>query len=481
MEIRILVEVSNFTCNTFRSEIQLLPQNLENIVSAQAPLSRPDVKRDRLRSRATSVRWLMMGMVTATTILTYLDRLNLSIAGKYIQDEFAIPLKTMGWIFSSFLLGYALSQVPGGYLADRYGPRKTLIVAITWWSALTAATAIAPQLPITRWFGLAWSFAIVRFLIGIGEAPSSPSYTKVVANWMGHRQRGFGSSFNLLGIGLGGALTPPIITFIMQHWGWHAAFYCCGLLGILVAVAWYYLATDRPDQHPKVNQAELEILGSHGSNRTNLASHRPEAWSKIFTNVSVIGLVLGYFCQGFPIYFFHTWLFIYLVRVRGFSLTQGGLYGATPYLAIAIASPLGGLFADFAVRKFGQSLGHRVAVWVGMFCSAVLLWEGAHASNKITAILLLAAAAGFNMFASVTFWAACIDLGGEYSGSVAGLMNMFGNLGGWLSPIVTAYIASTVGWTSALTLAAIVTAASGLCWLVVDTTKGTENASGGVQ
>jgi nitrate/nitrite transporter NarK len=117
-------------------------------------------------------------------------------------------------------------------------------------------------------------------------------------------------------------------------------------------------------------------------------------------------------------------------------------------------------------------LGQRIAVWVGMFSSAVLLWQGAQAGNKVSAILLLATAAGCNMFASVTFWAACIDLGQEYAGSVAGLMNTLGNLGGWLSPIVTAYMASKFGWTSALTLAALITAASGLCWLLVDTTRG---------
>jgi ACS family glucarate transporter-like MFS transporter len=423
-------------------------------------------------SRATSVRWQMMGLVTATALLTYLDRLNLSIAGKFIQDEFSIPLKTMGWILGAFLLGYSLSQVPGGYLSDRYGPRKVLITAITWWSILTAATALAPGLFTTRWFGVAWSFAIVRFLIGIGEAPSAPAYTKVVANWMRSSRRGLGSSFTLLGIGLGGALTPMLITFIMRHWGWRMAFYSCGLLGIVVGLAWYFLATDRPDQHPRVNQQELELIADGRTGYSGIGRASGVPWWKILSNRSVIALLLGYFCQGFPIYFFHTWLFIYLVRVRGFSLTQGGFYGAIPYLAIALAAPLGGQFSDFAVRRFGKRLGQRLAVWVGMFSSAILLWEGAHAGNKVTAILLLAAAAGFNMFAAVTFWAACIDLGQQYSGSVAGLMNTFGNLGGFFSPIVTAYIASAFGWTAALTLAAFVTVGSGLCWLVVDTTRG---------
>ena len=426
-------------------------------------------------SVATSVRWQMMGLVTATALLTYLDRLNLSIAGKFIQDEFSIPLKTMGWILSAFLLSYSLSQVPGGYLSDRFGPRRVLITAITWWSLLTAATALAPRLFTTRWFGVAWSFALVRFLIGIGEAPSSPAYTKIVANWMGHRRRGLGSSFNLLGIGLGGALTPVLITFIMQRWGWRMAFYSCGLLGIVVALAWYFWATDQPNQHPRVNQQELELIAYERTEDRGVRGRISVPWWQIFTNRSVIALVLGYFCQGFPIYFFHTWLFIYLVRVRGFSLTQGGFYGAIPYLAIALAAPLGGQFSDFAARKFGKRLGQRLAVWVGMFSSAILLWEGAHAGNKVTAILLLAAAAGFNMFAAVTFWAACIDLGQQYSGSVAGLMNTFGNLGGFFSPIVTAYVASAFGWTAALTLAAFVTVGSGLCWLVVDGTRGIGN------
>ncbi len=425
------------------------------------------------RSRPTHVRWHMMALVTATVVLTYLDRLNLSIAGKYIQDEFAISLKTMGWILSAFLLGYALSQIPGGYLADRYGPRKVLVVTICWWSVLTAATALAPQMPLRNWFGVAWSFAIVRFLIGIGEAPSIPGYTRVVSAWLGDVHRGFGSSFTQMGIGLGGALTPVLITFIMRHWGWRSAFYVCGSLGIVVAFAWHRYATDRPEDHAGVNAAEL---GRIRAGRAEAQTPRPAKrdappWGKMLSSVSVLALVIGYFCQGFPIYFYHTWFFIYLVRARGFSLTEGGIWGTTPYLAIAILAPIGGSFSDFAAKRLGKKIGRKVAVWLGMFCSAALLWAGGHAGNKVTAILLLAAAAGFNMFGAATFWAACIDLSERSSASLAGLMNTFGNLGGWLSPIVTAYVATNLGWTAALTLASVVTLVSGLSWIFIDTTK----------
>src|SRR5258708_2229148 len=136
-------------------------------------------------SRATSVRWQMMGLVTATAILTYLDRLNLGIAGKFIQDEFSIPLKTMGWILGAFLLGYSLSQVPGGYLSDRYGPRRVLIAAIAWWSILTATTALAPRLFLRGWFGVAWSFPLVRFFVGMWQSPCPPAFTKGLANSLG--------------------------------------------------------------------------------------------------------------------------------------------------------------------------------------------------------------------------------------------------------------------------------------------------------
>ena len=128
----------------------------------------------------TWVRWQIVGLLGIIAALTYLDRLNLSIAGEYIQNEFAFSTQTMGWILSSFMLGYALFQVPVGWLGDRFGPRNLLVIALLWWSLFTAATAIAPNLPLAGWFGVAWSFAIVRFLIGVGESATFPNSNKVV-------------------------------------------------------------------------------------------------------------------------------------------------------------------------------------------------------------------------------------------------------------------------------------------------------------
>jgi len=410
-------------------------------------------------ARASVVRWRVMALITLVGILTYLDRLNLSIAGKSIQDEYSLSTQTMGWLFSAFLLGYALLQVPGGWAGDRFGPRNVLTAAILGWSVFTAATGAASWLPTARWFGVVASLMMVRVLVGIGEAASAPNTNKVVANWIGSRQRGIGSCFNILGIGIGGAITPPLIAWIMQRWGWRSSFYLAAGLGILVAALWRWYVTDRPEEHPGVNPAELALI--HASGTRALAGRKaPTPWRRMLASSSVWGLLLGYFCQGFPVYFYHTWFFIYLVRVRGLSISEGGFWGSTPYLAIALLAPVGGWFSDFSARRLGKRHGRRLAVALAMTLSAVLLWVGSTAASTTISILLLAAAGGFNMFAATVYWATAIDLTEEHAGALSGLMNMFGNRGGWLSPIVTAYLATHYSWNRALDCAAVVTMGS---------------------
>ena len=417
-----------------------------------------------LLTRPSNVRWRILAAVMFMTFLTYLDRLNFSIAGQSIQHEMGFSTETMGWLLSAFLLGYALLQIPGGWLADRFGAREVLFAAVLWWSAFTMLTAVAPNLPLARWFTVAWSFAIVRFLIGVGEASSQPSINKIVGAWSGSGQRGFGTSFSIAGIGVSGAATPVLIAWLMQRWGWRSSFYIAGAIGIITAMVWRLYVTNRPAEHPGVNAAELALLTERSASDAAAAA-RPAAktpWRRLLTSRSVAGLALGYFCQGFPIYFFHTWFFIYLVDIRHLSISRSSVLGTMPYIAIAALAPLGGLFSDFAVRRFGKRQGRRLAIATGMIASAVLLWLGSNTRGDFAAILLLAAGAGFNLFAAVSFWAICIDLTTEFTASVSGLMNTFGNLGGWLSPIVTAYVAARFGWNRALLCASIVTLGAAL-------------------
>jgi ACS family glucarate transporter-like MFS transporter len=429
--------------------------------------------------KPTRIRFSILASVVMVTILTYLDRLNLGIAGKYIQDELSFDTHTMGWVLSAFLLGYSLFQVPGGWAGDRFGPKRVLTAAILLWSIFTAFTGLAPSLPISHWIGIAGSFMVVRFLVGIGEAAAAPSCNKLVANWIGAESHGVGSSAFVMGIGVGGALTPPLIAWVMQRWGWRSSFYLSGLLGILVALLWHWWVTDSPEENPRVNAEERALIRQARSMKKEVTSGRKDTpWTKMLSQPSVWGVLLGYFCQGYPIYFFHTWFFIYLVRVRHLSIAQGGIWGSTPYIAIAIFAPLGGWFSDRAVKRVGKRLGRRLAVCIGMIGSSILMWTGASATNSREAITLLALGAGLNMFAATTFWATCIDVTDQFTGSLSGLMNTFGNFGGWLSPIVSAYVATRFGWNRALDCAAVVSIASALFFLLVRADQKVDTVAG---
>jgi ACS family glucarate transporter-like MFS transporter len=193
----------------------------------------------------------------------------------------------------------------------------------------------------------------------------------------------------------------------------------------------------------------------------------PTRWRRVFSNTTVWGLVLSYFFLGYASYLYYTWFYLYLVQVRHLTIVQGGLWGSTPFLAMALLTPVGGLASDFAVRRIGRRRGRQSVVWFGLACSTSLLWWGSHTANNTLAILTLAVAAGFLGFASTGWWAVCNDLTRNFSGSLSGLVNMGGNLGGWISPVLTAYIATRFGWTRALDFAGLLTLAAGTLWFLV--------------
>lgn len=422
--------------------------------------------------RPTHVRWAVIGMLAVISGTTYMDRLNLGIAGKYIQDQYAFSDQTMGWILSAFVLGYALFQVPSGWAGDRIGPRRMLTFAIVWWSVFTVLTALAPELPLAGWFGVAWSFAIVRFLIGMGESAAYPNSAKIVSYWSPAGSRGVATSVFIAGLGVGGAISPVAITWVMAHWGWRVSFFLCGVLGGIVAITWHLCARDHPEQHPGVNAEELQVIYR---NQDKLeAPTRPEdsaavrvPWKAMFKSRSTLALVLSYFFIAYPAYIYYTWFFIYLIRVRALSVEQTGFWGSTPFIAIILLAPFGGWLSDRLVSRLGVRRGRRYALWIGVAFSAVMLPLGGYVSNNAGAILLLACASGFNLFATTIWWAACNDISPNYSGSLSGLMNMSGNLGGWLSPILTAAIVTRFGWNMAFNFAGLMTLTAGLLWAAV--------------
>ena len=370
----------------------------------------------------------------------------------------------MGQVFSAFVLGYALFQVPGGWLGDRWGPRWVLAVAVVWWSVFTGLTAVAATLPTAQIFGVLGSLVFIRFLIGVGESAALPNFNRAVTNWLAPRERGLGIGIAIGGIGIGSAMTPPMTAWIMVNYGWQVAFYAAGIVGIFIAALWFFYATDLPEEHPHVNSHELShIQGAEAIPRSVLTVTFP--WRRMLTTPALWWLLVSYTCLGYVAYIYMSWFYLYLVNVRGFGELRGAFYAMTPFVAMAIFCPLGGWSTDRVAERYGINIGRGSIGGAGMVLSGLCILFGALTSNSFLAIGFLSLGAGWLYFTVGAFWSATQDLSPVHAGSLSGLMNMGGNLGGTLSPTLTPWIAQQWGWEVALGLAAIVACCGGIMWI----------------
>lgn len=381
----------------------------------------------------TRVRWRIVLVLAIVAGVTYIDRLNLGIVAKFILEEYKLSTQSMGWILGAFSLGYAVFHVPGGWLADRYGPGRVLAGAILWFSVFTALTAVAPSLPILNLLGPVWAFATVRFTMGLGEAAALPVGNKMMAYWLGEKELAFGTSLFLAGVGAGGVVAPFFISWLIRHWGWRASFFVSGAVGAALAIVCYTYVTSRPDDHPGVNAAELALIHGSGKFEKDGASANLKVsavpWRKILAARSIWALMVSHFCLVYPVYIFFTWFFVYLMKVRGITITKASFWASAPFVANLFMVPLWGWLSDRAVEKLGKRMGRRSSAWLAIGGSALLLWLGSQTANNTLALLQLAIAAGFNFAASAVLWTTCNDISARFSGSISGSMSTFGSLG----------------------------------------------------
>ena len=321
------------------------------------------MSRDSVRSsRPTAVRWWILAIVMAIMAVTALNRLNLSIAGKYIEEEFSFSTISMGTVFSAFLWGYGLFQIPWGYVCDRMGPRRTLTASIFVFAVGSGAMVFAPRFAAATGISALAVFRIVRFLTGVGEAAVSSNVTRVIASWTAVRERGFASGLQVCGLGLGGTMTPIAIAWTMVHWGWRVSFAISAALAFVVVALWHWYATDWPEENPRVNEQELRTI--HPGWET--ATARPQRvatkvpWLKMFSSVSVWALILGYGFQGYAFYVYYNWFYFYAVKMRGLDLMHAAAWTSAPFLAMAVLSPVGGWFSDRVARVSDRRRGRLV-------------------------------------------------------------------------------------------------------------------------
>ncbi len=311
----------------------------------------------------TRVRHTVLWLTVAAYMITYIDRVVISAAVPSIQEEFGFSIVTMGWILGAYQLSYALFQIPGGWLGDRFGPRRALPAIVAWWSAFTAATALT-------WS--ATSMIVCRFLFGMGEAGAFPIATRSLSRWMLPSERGFAQGITHAGSRLGGALTPIVVVFIIAHYGWRAPFYAFAVLGLVWAAIWYWFYRDSPNEHRMVNAAERELIASALGNTANRSKIVP--WRRILRSPQMWLLSAMYFCYGYDIGIFLTWFPKYLHAERQFELQQMGIYASLPLLAGVAGDICGGWFSDLALKRTGNlKFARRVVAIPGFLIAAVTI------------------------------------------------------------------------------------------------------------
>ncbi len=405
--------------------------------------------------------WVVAGMFLLALLL-YIDRVCISVAKESISGDLHLDDKAMGWVLSSFALGYALMQVPGGIMADRFGPRKVLAGIVSFWSGLTALT------------GAAWNFLSllgIRFLFGAGEAGAFPGLSRAIYSWIPLQERGLITGINFSGSRLGAAFALPLVAYLIDSFGWRTTFIILGVVGIIWAIGWWSLFRDNPESHPMLSEDEKEhILQSRQQdtgqtstlNRKELL-HSRNMWS-------VIG---QYFCSNFTFFFALTWLFPYLKDKYHLEAMEAGWYTVAPFMAGAIGNWLAGGIVDSIFKKGNWNLSRNLPAMVGFGLAAAGLVGSLYMSTPLGAILCLSIAIlGADMTLPPS-WALCVDIGKSNSGVVSGTMNMAGNLGSFLTALAFPYLTD---WTGSVDYFFYVAAALNLCaiflWWQVKADKG---------
>jgi MFS transporter, ACS family, glucarate transporter len=309
----------------------------------------------------------------------------------------------------------------------------------------------------------------VRFALGAGEAVVFPSSNRLVANWIPSQERGLANGLIFSGVGAGAGITPPVVRKIMVAYGWRWSFWFSALIGLAAGLVWYWLARDRPEDHPWISPREIaHIEAGLPEPAAELKIGHTLPWRVIFGNRNVVAIALSYFTYGYAAWIFFAWFFIYLNQVRGLDLNSSSYYAMLPPFAMCIGSLLGGWVSDLLTERYGKRVGRCGVAVAGIALAAIFIAIGTQVESARLASIVLAGGAGALYLSQSSFWSVTADIAGASAGSASGVMNMGGQIGGMVTASLTPLIAAHFGWTASFLVAAVLCAAGSLAWLTVN-------------
>ncbi len=377
-------------------------------------------------------RNIVLTLLTAISVITFLDRINISVAGASIMHDLNLSESQWGWVLSSFILSYGLLQIPMGVWGDKKGHRIVLSIIVIWWSIFTGLT------------GMAGSFVIliaIRFLFGIGEAGAYPCMTGTIGRWFPRPETGKAQGYIWAASRLGGALTPFVVIPVLLAFGWRIAFYILGVLGIIWVIIWYFWYRDNPAQLKGIKKAELnEIQSNHEEKKKIIVP-----WNKILNNKQFWLILSMYWFYVWGSWFFFSWFPTFMEKGRGFEKSELTYAVAVPFLMGVIGNIAGGYLSDRFSKKYGVKIGRRLLGVTGLTVSAVFMFLGGFIPGKMQVFIFLSLCFGVMDLMLPSAWAVCLDVGKKYAGAISGAMNTAGNIGGFVCATVFGYLVEITG------------------------------------
>lgn len=407
-------------------------------------------------------RYLLVAGTFFISLFMYIDRSSISAAEGSIKTSLHLTDMQMGWILSIFALGYSLFQIPAGALGDKFGPRKVLAVIISFWAVFTALTGMARQYV---------ALLLTRFFFGAGEAGAFPNISKAVYSWIPVKERGLVQGINFSGSRIGAAFALPLVAVIISSFGWRTTFLLQGSVGILIAVLWFTLFRNKPEEHPGVGEQEKKYI-METRQKVSLSATESLTGKKLFGSKNVWLAMLQYFGSNFTFFFCLTWLFPHLKSKYNLDMVETGIYASAPLMAGAVGNWFSGWLVDRIYRSGHWKMSRRLPAVIGFSLVIAGLISSVYTTNIGANIIFLSVAIfGADMTLSPS-WSFCIDIGKEYSGSVSGTMNMAGNLGSFITALAFPYM---IAWTGSevpfFFLAAFMSLVSIFAWLGMDPAK----------
>jgi len=419
-----------------------------------------------IERKAILVQGSIAALMVALSVISYFDRTIMSIAGPRIIQEFSLSETEMGSVYSAFIFSYALLMIPGGHFADRFGPRLVVGIMGLGSALFTGLTALGGRPGLGTYFGIVPSFLAIRLGLGVFTAPLYPSCAKMNSIWFPLAQRARVWGVIAAGAGIGGAVSPLLFSWMIDRFGWRTAFFVAAVVTAALGLLWLKGVRDRPEEHP--------LVGSKGRSLLGLAQERAQMhnssvpWRKLLADRNLMLLTLSYLTVGYFEYIFFFWIFYYFVEIRHMGQSQGAIYTMALFLTWMVMTPLGGWVTDRLVLRYGRRSGRRIVPVVALTTSAILLYVGANLQHPLAVAVVLSLALGFASATDGAFWASAIDLGKTEVGAACGILNTGGNLGGFVAPMLTPFIASFAGWTWGLYFGSLVVLAGVVVWFFID-------------